>query len=262
MRKISIKPLIIALAICGMLTTSHAGVISHYTFDSDYTDSSGNGNDGTFVDVGTTGDSGITTTAGEFKFGGGGLHLTEDRDYVAVDELTFSSTSGPYSFAFWARRANITDQWAMILGDQSDGADFIALRNDNILRQRGANLETIRQHDYAVTSDTDWHHYVVTGDAGGFGTGTMSLYLDGSLVEAVGSRTTGFTLNAIGAAYTASNNFDFEGQIDEVWVFDEVIDSATVGSLYNTNVIPEPATLSMVALFGGGLLFIRRRLMI
>ncbi|MCK4564842.1 MAG: PEP-CTERM sorting domain-containing protein, partial [Verrucomicrobia bacterium] len=32
--------------------------------------------------------------------------------------------------------------------------------------------------------------------------------------------------------------------------------------LVNGTVIPEPATLGMVALFGGGLLFIRRRLML
>ena len=46
-----------------------AGVYAHYPFDTDYSDASGNGRNGTLTDVGTAGNSGITSTPGDFKFG-------------------------------------------------------------------------------------------------------------------------------------------------------------------------------------------------
>ena len=58
--------------------------------------------------------------------------------------------------------------------------------------------------------------------------------------------------NAAGNAYnvnTTSNDFDFDGQIDEVWILDEAADATTVNNLYTLNAIPEPSAL---LLFGAG----------
>ena len=72
-------------------TLAHAGVVAHYSFDTDYSDSSGNDNHGTLVDVETLENSGITTTAGEFVFGGASMNFSADRDYVEIPSKTFGT---------------------------------------------------------------------------------------------------------------------------------------------------------------------------
>ena len=261
MRKISITPSTIVLAVCGMLITSHAEVVSHYTFDSGYTDSSGNGTHGTFVDVETTGDSGITTVAGDYRFGGGALNLSLERDYVAIPSKTFSSGS-PYSISFWAKKApgDTGDPalWDMVMGQRGNSNFFISLNSGTGLRWRGSSSLTARQADFSTPDDTIWHHHVITAD----NAQNITYYRDGAWVATATGKLTGFILDTIGEAYDTGRDFDFHGQIDEVWVFDEAINSTTVENLHATNTIPEPATLGMVALFGGGIMFIRRRLLI
>ena len=45
--------------------------------------------------------SAITSTPGDFKFGGGAMNFSGDRDYIAIPPKTFSSGAA-YTFAFWA----------------------------------------------------------------------------------------------------------------------------------------------------------------
>ncbi len=104
--------------------------------------------------------------------------------------------------------------------------------------------------------DTVWHHYAVVTDGS-----SLNIWVDG--VIGAGGETgvsTGFILDTIGAAYTTARDFDFHGQIDEFWLLDEALDATTIGYLYTTNTldgVPEPATMSLLAL--GGMAMLRRR---
>jgi len=113
------------------------------------------------------------------------------------------------------------------------------------LRVRGSTSQSFRQHDFSATVDTNWHHYVLTGNGAGFKAGKFEAYIDGVKQTSPSTKSTAFTFNAIGTGYT---NLDFVGQIDELWVFDEVIDQATVTSLMNTNAVPEPSSLALLGL--------------
>jgi hypothetical protein len=212
-----------------------AGVWAHYPFDTGYEDSSGNARDGTLTDVGATGNSGIITSTGDFKFGGGAMNFSADRDFVAVPAKTFSSGVA-YTIAFWARKtAGDTGQsadWDMVIGDANNTNFFIALNDvtGTGLRWRSSSNTADRQADFAVTKDYDWHHYEVVAS----GT-TITLYVDGTLFGSDLNNLTGFTYNAIGEAYTAASDFDFNGQIDEVWIFDEALTAARIAALYDTN---------------------------
>jgi len=252
------NPLPLASCLFASCVLSHAGVHSHYTFDSSYTDSSGNDRNGTLTDVATLGNSGITTTPGEFKFGGGALNLGQDHDYVAVPTSTFGSGS-PYSIAFWAKKSpgdtGEAAQFDMIIGEAGTSAFFLALSDQAAgasgrlgLRWRGANAtEAARQANFAAPDDTAWHHYAFVAS----GT-TITWYVDGILTGTDTGKLTGFTFNAIGDAYPTSADFDFNGQIDEMWVFDEALTPEKVVALRDSNNpdIP-PVTRLRVVLMGG-----------
>ncbi|WP_269522998.1 sialate O-acetylesterase [Coraliomargarita parva] len=221
-----------------------ASVLSHYTFDTGYSDNTGT-NNGSLQDGGTADNSGIATTAGYYVFGGGALTLSgESTDYVALSTTTFDTGAGEaYSIAFWARRADISRAWDMVIGHREDTANFIGFTsstsniNPGGLRLRGDATDDV-DAIYDPDNQDEWHHYVVSVTSGNIAT----VYIDGvvaSLEDSNDSPATTFTYSAIGDAYS-NDGLEFEGQIDEVWIFDEAIDAATVNYLYQYNSTAEP----------------------
>ena len=216
---------------------SQAGVWAHYPFDSNYDDTSGSARNGTFTDVGTLGNSGITTSSGSYKFGGGALNLHAERDYVVIPEKTFASGVS-YSYAFWARKsagdAGQAAQFDMVVGDRNNTNFFMALSDQTGgrtgFRWRSSDSTTARQADFAAPDDTNWHHYAVVAS----GT-TVTFYVDGAFVSNATGKLTGFTSNTIGEAYVNTSDFDFNGQIDEMWIFDEALTATKVAGLYGNN---------------------------
>ena len=222
---------IVAFA-CGALPARAATVYAHYSFDSDFADSSGNNRHGTLTDVGTIGNSGITTTTGQHVFGGGAMNFSSDADYIAIPSKTFDSPAF-YTIAFWAKRADATRSWDMVAGQRGNNNFFIALGSSPTqvvgLRWRSSSTATERQADFAVGADTAWHHYAVVAS----GT-TITLYYDGELFATATDKLTGFIIDTIGQAYN-NTSFPFNGCIDELWVFDEALSAAAVAGLYHSN---------------------------
>ncbi|MEN8255370.1 MAG: LamG-like jellyroll fold domain-containing protein [Verrucomicrobiota bacterium] len=128
---------------------------------------------------------------------------------------------------------------------------------------------TSQQVDFSVTAatltDGSWHHIAATLDTSdqGAGKGVVNLYVDGVLDS------THDTVDATALNYDvgAQGSFDFwmggdgtrsfNGLIDEVRISDVAL---AVGDLADdASLVPEPATLSLFGLIGGGMLWIRRR---
>lgn len=238
-----------ALCLLGTaIAASQAAVVSHYSFDSDYTDSSGNGNDGTLTDVDTLGNSGIITSAGNHVFGGGAMDFSDDRDFITIPSQTFGSGLA-YTVAFWAQVDDADRTWNMVTGRPTDTNFFIALNGGpNNSRLRSSDSSAARQADFPTgVNDTLWHHHVVTAST----TGDISYYLDGALVSTATGKQTGFIFASIGEAYTNASDFDFQGRIDEFWLLDETADATLVSNLFNTNTIdgvPEPSSMMLAGL--------------
>ncbi|MCW1921785.1 hypothetical protein OKA05_04420 [Luteolibacter arcticus] len=212
-----------------------AGVWAHYSFDTDYSDVSGNARHGTLTDNGTVGNSGIVSAAGDFKFGNGAMNFHADRDFISIPSKTFSSGI-PYTVTFWARKSSGdtggASQWDMVIGQRDNTNHFIGLNDASGIgmRWRGSSNAAEREADFAVARDYDWHHYAVVG----YGT-TIAVYVDGQPFSTANGKQTGFIVDTIGEAYTAANDFDFNGHIDEVWIFDEALGPAEISSLYSSN---------------------------
>ena len=226
-----------------------AGIIAHYSFDTNFTDDSGNNNHLTIA----TGSPTITTTAGEVVYGGGALDVdstTGTQEYLNLTTPIAFGATDTWSVAFWARRRPGTSiKSGMVIGNPGNKNDFIWLSNNSSqtqgLRFRNSSGGDADYDGYP--DDNEFHHWAVIAD----GTGSVSVYRDD---QPLGSRSlaTTFSITSVAHAYNATTQ-SMDGQIDELYIFDNAIDAATVHSLY----VPEPATLALLAM--GGLAMVRRR---
>ena len=237
----------------GLTTSAYAGVWAHYSFDTDYTDSSGNGRNGSLVEglgipttssggapAGTVGNSYVTNTASQYKFGGGSMHFSTDRDYVSLPLTTFANGT-PWSITLWVKIAAqdaaepaSAKTFDMAMGNVSDNNNFIAVAQASTSRFR--NTGNTFQQDFVATGlgTNLWVHLGLVAD----GVGGFKIYTNGNLCVSATGKDTTFSYNAIGEAYsvnTTANDFDFHGEIDEVWVFDQALDATNVLGLYTAN---------------------------
>ncbi|NQU25290.1 MAG: PEP-CTERM sorting domain-containing protein, partial [Candidatus Nealsonbacteria bacterium] len=209
-----------------------AGVLAHWSFDTDFTDSSAAGND-LSISLGTPN---VTPTASEWKFGGGAANFTAttaDAEHLALDTPIDFGASDPWSVSFWGRRrAGTHEASGMILGDLTS-RDFIwtpdvgsAVSNGGLRfrNSSGANGDFGNMDD-----DNQYHHWAVIAD----GNGNVTCYRD-NVSKGTVSATTTFQITNVGHAYNATKQ-SYNGQIDELYIFDEALTAAAVSGLFLHN---------------------------
>lgn len=116
---------------------------------------------------------------------------------------------------------------------------------------------------HTTTSNGTWTHLVGTFDTT---TGVSTLYVNGTAagtanpgVNAIGSTTRLFSFGR----YDNNTSYNLDGSIDDVQLYDEVLDSTEVASLFanpglDLASIPEPSSTALLVL-GGLALILRRR---
>jgi hypothetical protein len=226
--------------------------LAHYSFDSDFTDSSANGNDLTA----SSGTPAITSTSGDVAFGGGALELDQSGTQELLSfgtTIDFDGTSA-WSMAWWGKRsASAGAPSGMIAGTITDSNDFVwTPDNSSVVQGLRVRDNGGSSTDYGgIADDNAYHHWVVVYN----GSGSIEVWRDNT---SLGTKTFSgdIRMTHVGGG-TASQANSFYGQIDELYIFDEAINSTTVASLFNSNVVPEPSSLVLLGL--GGLAMLRRR---
>lgn len=251
-----LRPLLPSLALALLAVPSSGALLAHYSFDSGFTDGSGNVNHLSA----SSGTPDITTTVGDFKFGGGALNLDQSG---TQEHLSFASTidfdgTSPWSMSWWGRRgsSSLASQ-GMVAGTVADSNNFVWTPNNSSvvqgLRLRGPNATGTNQADYGgIVDDNAFHHWAVVYD----GAGTVTVWRDN--VSLGGKPFSGDVLMTHVGAGTASINNSFFGQIDELYVFNEALSATQVASLFTSNAVPEPGSAALAAL-GALVLAARRR---
>ena len=233
--------LVAAVLAIALGQTTHAGVIAHWTFDSDFSDSSPSNND---LSVGGS-DPVITTTAAEWKHGGGAADF-DNNDWLTLATTLNFTASDPWSVSFWGKRhASAAAADGMVIGEIGNNQSFIwTPDNPNVARGlRFRNVSGANADYTGFPDDHAYHHWVVVAD----GSGNIEVYRDNiSLGSQTPTGGTAFNASGVGHAYGGTAQV-YYGQLDELYVFDEAISSDVVASLYGANQVPEPSTLLLAA---------------
>ena len=229
---------------CVAACSCHAELVAHWPLDSDALDATGNGYNGSVVggtvNFGQPGANGNTGSSAAFPDNG---HI----------DVPFNAALNPssYTVTLWAN-ASSTGGFASPITSRDDvGGDpgsvhgFI-LYNDNSGNWNnwtgtgGASGAWDTLSGGAISIDT-WTHLAFSYDAG---TNTKSFYIDGSLAD---SKDAGalYSVNGtvesenlhIGSGADSGQAFYFSGNIDDVSIWNEALDQASIQDIKDNGVV-------------------------
>jgi hypothetical protein len=214
--------------------------IAHYTFDNTFNDSSPSMNHLTVA----SGTPSFTAAAGAFAFGSAGLDVVgTDNEYLKLtNPISFLATD-PWTIAFWARRrTGATNDAGMIIGEAGSTDDFIWITgNFGGFRFRSSTANT---EDFTAPKDSTLRHFALVAD----GTGDLDLYINGAFSSSQSGNT---SFNILNIAHAYNNNaYTLDGNIDELFIFNEALNPSQIASLAQTNSVPEVTTIVMWQLSG------------
>jgi len=275
-----------AMACFGQQVAPAATLLSHYTFDSDYTNEVSATLDsplqnGTFIDNAM------------FAVGGGAAYFDGFDDFASAGVNSVPGAGGAYyqgTVAMWVKGDGGTSSSRVFMGQQN--GDPNTFGSDNRMswqidtNSQGSIQTFIRAHDGTESNNRlkfrhqeagsvfptdwnngDWHHLAFTWRVDEIGTVAedVQIYIDG---QPVGTVITEAGLEAdpaksplldwespgvfIGArnnriAQGGSADAHFKGWLDDIRVYDGVLSASEVQSLYALRV-PEPAGMLLVGL--------------
>jgi hypothetical protein len=214
---------------------------------------------------------GLTLTGFNNNDGGRGQFL----EFPNLTELmTANSAPGSpsYTVSYWINTTTTNAHQFTVLADWGNAATnpgrftygYGFQFNNNVPRMRGqARFNTSGTGNgtdiYAranvnnpTLNDGNWHMLTWTFDTT---TGALKSYFDGSLVDTFQSTAANFNMIAssspvgtFGLKGDSGNFINGTIALDEAWVFTDLLSDGAVRSLYNNNLIPEPASAAMVVL--------------
>ncbi|HEX5055520.1 MAG TPA: DUF6701 domain-containing protein [Gammaproteobacteria bacterium] len=219
-----------------------AGLSAHYSMDQiswngtadEVTDISGNLRHGVSSGGATTGVSSpaITGSPGTCRYG----VFDGSNDYVSVTNLS-NILNGTASLAFWIKTSQAGNDLAWqapgVTGvEQSGGADDIFWGWLDASGRIGISVgNTFTTKSTVAINDNAWHHVVLTRD---HAAGTYKIYIGGSLNDsgAIATGTIGTAFASIGRIEdTGGTPMYFNGQLDEVKIYNYVLSNAEVAAL-------------------------------
>lgn len=184
-------------------------------------------------------------------------------ELIGAGGLSFSAwinndANGGYNGIFMTRTFN----------GQTNNSWGLAIENDpNTRFDARADGPGIDSADGSVSPDGSWKHLAMTWDGS---TQVFTSYLNGVLAatgttagEGIGATIAGPDSGPwyIGYDDCCGGNRDFDGRIDDVAVWDNVLSAAEINTIYQNGLsgvgVPEPGS-SMLAVFGLAALMLRR----
>ena len=256
----------ISLFFASGVIAASGSLVAYYPLDGDFTDASGNGNDGVML-------GGVSYGAGAGAIGGGQSAAFDGAagTYGSIEGGLQLVTNESFSVAMWVNADGTANRDKRIFSEgtstnnnplfnvgtannANDGTVDIYIRN-------GAALNHPRSTGEAF--DGTWHHVAFSGGSDGL----LDLYIDGafdttfdySAIPAFGDLNT----TTIGGILRGSDCCNFNGSIDDVSFWDSDLTtgdiSALAGGASATSLSGVPEPTSAVFCLTGLLFALRRR---
>ncbi|MBL6922134.1 MAG: LamG domain-containing protein [Akkermansiaceae bacterium] len=172
-----------------------------------------------------------------------------------IDSLNVGGDKA-YTFAAWVRYNNdIGDN--MVFGSNAGNVLHLGSRNSDGAGQHWSGHwgDDLNSNSNPTTDVGEWHHVAWTNTDGGL----QSIYVDGAFAVSGGDGNFGaYGGNGVEALLvgTSRNGGSFNGDLDDVRVYDEVLSAAQIEALA-TVAIPEPTSGILLSL--ASLALLRRR---
>jgi hypothetical protein len=223
-------------------------LVGHWRFDGAATDASGNGYTATLV--------GSPTYVGG-RFGDAlALNGSTQRAEIPAGSAALNSLGSAFSISQWFRAANTSGLKSLIARTGSGGYEGVSLYlNGNalnwILRTTGSGKQSV--YGFATVTASAWHHVVLRYD-----NATTKVYLNNAEVSSL-AQTGGISVDTgnpwgVGAEqYLGAWHDPFNGQIDDVRIYNHALSAADIGVLYSGEV-SLAASQSLGALTGSAAL--------
>ncbi|MBN2315341.1 MAG: LamG domain-containing protein [Sedimentisphaerales bacterium] len=212
-------------------TTVNARIIGQWTFDGDLKDSVGS-NDGT-----AHGDAFVGTDNGNF---GGAAEFDGAGDFIVIPTPSLSGTTWSLTWWSFAPAGSSNTGYMVASGDPSGFEAFFFRRYGPEAYAGGITQDTnvtprISLGEPSPYPQGQWHHHAVLHDGS---TSTAYWYIDGSLwvdTNAADTNKTTFTSfdEVIYVGNRKSGGRDFEGKIDDLRLYDNVLPTAQIDAIMN-----------------------------
>ena len=264
MKRLELACILFATTLAASLPAG-AGVIAWWPLDNDANDASGNGHNGSVVggtvNFGQAGANAATGFSASFPDQG---HI--DVPYAAAlnPGTQAPGGSGSFTIALWANSSSNGGFNSPFTAREDNGA---SVNGPIIYNNNGGNWSYWAGNNGpsgqwnaingpAVPLNT-WQHVAVTYDSS---TQTRNMFVDG--VEVL-TANLGVSPNAlrnihIGSGQDDGRNFYWNGQIDDVIMYDEALSAAQIQNVM-TNSVPEPSGTGLMILAAFGFVLRRRR---
>ena len=220
-----------------MVSTTHAELVGYWKFDGDFTDSSGNGNDGELFGGSSYSDSvpdtlgngqsvafdGTVGTYGSINHGEGGIAITTVPSYTVSMWVQADGTIDNADDRIFSEAISTDNNPLFNMGTKDNGADGTV----DLYVRNGAQTGHLFSNGEAF--DDTWHHVAwVDND------GILDLYIDGvfdkqfdhSVIEAFTPDTT-----TIGGILRGTDCCNFTGNIDDLAIWDEALSENDIAAL-------------------------------
>ena len=264
-----LKTISVAAGSLFIASSAHAALLIHYTFDGNDATNSGTLGNGNVVGGSAFGPSGAGAFAGNAWIGnrtgandayiqttvdGNALGMGAGGIYTAMAWVYWDGVSGSNDHMVFGQEDGAGNNAQLHHGIRSEGPDPNA---DNIHFGGWGGAQDIS--DAGTVAPTTWTHVAWQYD----GTDKV-VYVNGvETARAAGNNITDPALPVIigghgrDAADPAGQSFN--GQLDEVRIYDEALSAAEIGRIADLVNIPEPSTIGLFGLAGLGLILRRRR---
>ncbi|HXH09768.1 MAG TPA: LamG domain-containing protein [Alphaproteobacteria bacterium] len=211
-------------------------------------DSSGNNNTGTLFSGSTICSN--PPTAGCPTWTDGALHLDGSNDYVSVPHSLTLSVAGDLTIVGWIYPTNIAKgRQGILFKHHNNEYEVIMEATGKISFYHGdGGWEDIAEPAGMVATQNQWNHITITRT---MRDKTIRFYLNGSFVGAAPFTKTPMTsANRVIIGSRAGAQFYFQGFINDIGIYNRVLSSAEIESVYdgnNTTPLSAPANLRVIS---------------